>query len=636
MSVYSCLCLNICAEMSAVTPSSSSAVAHLESALRSKSVGVGALKSRSIQFESLTAVTAVSVPPPTVSSASIDYIVFRCTNCHVDVVAVSSSSSAESADAVVFAETRLHSSHTAIDRLKETSPNYSAAFDVLIDASADRPTSRRPSLSQAFLSAAATTATATTPAESLRAALERRLESEQTAMAIRISAFTAQQNDEYHAFEVRARHELQALTVAVAADAAYKSGVGAIRSSSPLTASPLSSRRSLSASPSVEYESISAFIKRTSLSPNVQRHVISGIRHRASDADFLVDDAVEAVAVGGTNSPNALISRTPVQSTRALSLSSSIPRGSLDMRSVAIASGRISPRMMSRERAGVSTNASASIERIDWAPTPTPTPTADQSDQVRVHSHRRKAPSHTSGIFELDDNDAAASATAAAVDTDTTQAGASADDEAADDDESSSDEEEEKADDSDGALSDEDVVAEVALSADIHDMIRRSSVPAAIAIVSNSTAAPASSTIPSSLPIPIPAPLRALLAFQDRADLASDDGAEVSDAKSKTANIDSLVDWKKLPPHTWRRDSYLHVHSARPDKAQYVVDDPILNRNTTRPRMPTPPLPMPMLRAAANAEHNNRAISLLSSSLPVVRGPLGQAARQATVRRAPT
>ena len=547
---------------------------------------IGSLDSKSIQLAALTVIRAFTLPSPSPAPSSLSppssptsWILFRCLGCHVDCFALEDSPS--SPRCVL----NLHLLDDAAIAALQQSPSYSAAFRICIASTTPQGdaglTPRLPSSS---------TVTPVPPlpplpssvADSLRSSLDHSIHAERVAMQMRLNQAAAEENARFLAFERRARRDLLALLHLLSIDDRTASPHPAPASpamprsrspsASPRPSLPSSSPLSSSAvPPSTAFQPLSTFLRRPSRqSPRLQRLLMDGLAHSSplSPTSDLHDPRPSSDDEADDGLP------TPTRP----ALSSSAPRLSLSL-------GRMSPRASSLlpvpplaalMRSTAPTSASAvdddedegEMERsqamiLKWREQD------DEEEAARAEqqpSFTRPVPQRrgtveggdtAGGVFLLDDTDAddswtdmllepppSSNAQGTGVGDVTIVTGGEGQTGEGDGVEGGEGEDEDE-----GALSDDEAVAKTS-QADILAIVRRSSLVAPLRRGEGS--------VPSSLPIPIPAALRQL----------------ISKGESPTSS------------HTSSHSS-ASSHPARPD-TRHPSLPPLSERRTSSPRAPLP------------------------------------------------
>ena len=511
---------------------------------------LGHLDSKSVQHDSLTLVRAFSV-------LDTHWVLFRCLGCRTDCFAVE----ADGADGRCVMRLDLPYNEEVAEL--QASPAYSHAFSLVIPSTHSSPLSSPSGSSDSSSSGAAAIGSA---ADSLRTALDRSVHAEQLVMQMRISQFASEEQARFAAWDKKGRRELAQLLAFLQETNSGSSrrslGVetpgSPFASRSPVPVSPRPSSPTSSA-PATVFQPLHTFLRRPSRqSPRLQRLLMDGLRHSStmspSDTSNSPTTSVRTIEASDGEHDSGSTPRL-----NQPTLSSSLPRtGRMSPRQSI--SGLAVPQLSGLMRRGSRTeqevedeaeesDAHTSMDMIvrwkeeDEERQQDEERQLEQAKQRRGAARRRKAAAKRSAIddegeageaiFQLDttsteDEEAAEAAERDGPDEDEAEDGLEEDavrEEKIDGqsrvvevlDESSEAEEATDEVHEDGALSDDEAVATTS-QADILAIARRSSVPF-VPIPSN-TASRSSSNhsssrqlgmVPSSLPIPIPAPLRRLL-----------------------------------------------------------------------------------------------------------------------------
>lgn len=513
------------------------------------------LDSKAIQQGALTVVRAFSV-------AATQWVLFRCLACRMDCFAVEADS-ADGADGRCVMRLDMLSSEEEINEL-HSSPHFSSAFNMLI------PTPRSSPLSSPTASSGGGGGgTAGSAAESLRVALDRSIHAEQLAMQMRINQFVAEEQARFAAWEKKGKRELtQLLTFLQETSSGRQSLSSGDLPGSPYASiprspapTPISPRPSspTSATPASMFQPLHTFLRRPSRqSPRLQRLLMDGLRHSSTMSP--TDSHSPAVSARTVEASDDDSGGTPRHS--AVTLSSSLPRtGRMSPRQSV--SGLAVPQLSGLIRRG---SRSDDVEEEEEEEEEGHKSGADmivrwredeerqreeeeqqssaQSKQRRSAAQRRKASGaqHDKAQQDPDEEDIFQLDTSSAEDSWTGEGAEREEDDEDEEahglreekgdresrvrelvDEHEADEELNESDEAheDGALSDDEAVATTS-QADILAIARRSSVSfVPIPSAASQSAASRSSArqlglVPSSLPIPIPAPLRQLINKQQQ------------------------------------------------------------------------------------------------------------------------
>ena len=566
--VNACYCLNLQLSLSPLNPSPTAANAATtttepallhaltsdpSSPFYTHQCQLGHLDSKTIQHESLTLVRAFVLH-------STHWVLFRCLGCRMDCFAVE----ADGMDGrCVMRLDMLYNEEIAE---LHTSSAYSAAFSLLIPTPHSSPLT---SPSGGGERSVAGTGVVGSAAESLRTALDRSIHAEQLAMQMRINQFVAEEQARFAAWEKKGRRELSQLLAFLQETNSGRQSITTEAPGSPFiprspAAVPLSPRPSspTSVTPASVFQPLHTFLRRPSRqSPRLQRLLMDGLRHgstlsptdshspAASIHTIDTSDGDDSGSTPRMNQPN---------------LSSSLPR-----------TGRMSPRqsvsgLAVPQLSGLMRRGSRTEEVDDEAEADVHNSTdmivrwreqdeEMQREEDRRHEsakQRRSAASQRrtaaakdrrqrdgdeeeeeEDIFQLDTTSTEDSWTGERAERDEEEEEERDEDEAGmrEEKDSSQSRVMEVMDDStdaeeavdevheDGALSDDEAVATTS-QADILAIARRSVpfVPIPSTTSHSSTTRGASSRqlglVPSSLPIPIPAPLRQLINKQRQQD----------------------------------------------------------------------------------------------------------------------